>query len=1061
LFASQIFALNQDYATLRKFLSAKMYGEAYMELLKLETAKDEFDPKLLKLRKDLLTPTKKRLLKQAEINPDDPAIFTILADICFHQGRLEAATRYATKALNNNSGAMANYVFAKILFRKGNVSQAFDQMGIAIESMTQSPVVFADFQFLYSCKSYGVETAKKIVQNTNFLKRAKPVDGGDKIAEAPESPFDNDPTQPPAPVEPEPDEPSGVEIAGIKDIDDMNLPQEEEPTTDIQPDVQDPEDIPDLPDLPEIDTDHSGGIIDRPMPFDPDNTESEPEPEPKPIEEDKDPEQEKIKKAEYWLDQAVRQFNRHNYNDSKLNLEKAVSLYPGVRGKDELKQKLDAKFDLFQRYKKALDLYELEKYEEALPIIQEAYKQEPQKYPEAPFYIGKIYLLKDDPDLQKALKNLDLVLKEKNLDPLLRRDIQWTKLEILFDLKRFKEADKLFKNFEANEIDYAKNQPDFNKLKYLIFYNLHKLWIHIGLGIFAALFLIVFTLRLLPALTLAFLKAENMARRAFNKKNYQKACSMAEKALSKKLPVQTEREMLEICVKANFHLKNYVKCQDYSKELLEKFTNNSVGWNYLAQASIACNDTSSEAIAMYEAIYRENPENIEYLKVLAKHYAETQNYTVESMEILFTYYQTGIEDPQITLALAEGYCQNRTMGNEVITVIEEALKIEDKLEFRELLARNYAKAGRYADAARECLKVLEENLNNMGIHVVYSSSMKKLNMLDEAIEQYETFLDRSPEDAQLLEILNGLKKDAERLAEEPESAEPELPEIETLDQDLPMPDLPSAAEHEDKANQEDIDIEGFVEPPPEGFEEENKKEPEIPVPDFLKEEYSSEEEEEPLISDQDENKTAKENNISGMAMDPTELPELDPFADPDSLLDEFATELPEELGGPASPANSQPEGLDSLDELDSETPGELPEPQAANISQNKKDDSELFNQLSKARELSGQKKWKEVVEILSPVYASERHKDVGLLLINAYLETEQPLLAKEIIDTLDIDLELMGEDIKDVLYRTGVALEKAKLTDEALLIYDMICNVDINYKDAFDRSDKLYNLKKS
>jgi hypothetical protein len=55
----------------------------------------------------------------------------------------------------------------------------------------------------------------------------------------------------------------------------------------------------------------------------------------------------------------------------------------------------------------------------------------------------------------------------------------------------------------------------------------------------------------------------------------------------------------------------------------------------------------------------------------------------------------------------------------------------------------------------------------------------------------------------------------------------------------------------------------------------------------------------------------------------------------------------------------------------------------------------------------------------------------------------------------------MGEDIKDVLYRTGVALEKAKLTDEALLIYDMICNVDINYKDAFDRSDKLYNLKKS
>ena len=1034
-----------------------MYGEAYMELLKQELAKDEFDPKLIKLRKDLLEPTKKRLLKQAEINPDDPAIFTILADICFHQGRLDAATRYATKALSNNSGAMANYVFAKILFRKGNISQAFDQMGIAIESMTQSPVVFVDFQFLYSCKSYGVETAKKIVQNTNFLKRAQPIAGDDNVAEAPDSPFANDPTQPPEPVEPE--EPTEVAITNITNIDNADLPED---PGDIQPEPDIPEEFPDLPDLPEID-DPQGRTIDRPMPISPGNEVNTPDQAPvvEPAKVETDPEEEKIKKAEYWLDQAVRQFNRHNYNDSKLNLEKAVSLYPGVRGKDELKQKLDAKFDLFKRYKKALNLYELEKYEEALPIIQEAYKEEPKKYPEAPFYIGKIYLLKDNPDLKKALENLDIVLKEKDLDPLFKRDIEWTKLEILFELKRYEEADKLFKKFEQNEIDYAKNQPDFNKLKYLIFYNLHKLWIHIGLGIFAALFLIVFMLRLLPALTLTFLKAENMAGRAFKKKNYQKACSMAEKALSKKLPVQTEREMLEICAISNFHLKNYVKCQDYSKELLEKFTNNPVGWNYLAQASIACNDTSSEAIAMYEAIYRENPENTEYLKVLAKHYAETQNYTVESMEILFTYYQTGVEDPQIILGLAEGYCQNRTMGNEVITVLEEALKIEDRLEFRELLARNYAKAGRYADATRECLKVLDENLNNMGIHVVYSSSMKKLNMLEEAIEQYENFLDRSPDDPQLNEILNGLKKDAERLANEPESTETDLPEMETLDQDLPMPDLPSEPEEVETVNGDDVDIEGFVEPPPEGFEQENEKEPEIPVPDFLKEDFSAEEEEQ-FSNKKSENKKEEEDNISDMAIDPTELPELDPFSDPDSLLDEFATELPEELGGPATPESPpQSEGLDSLDNLEEPQQNELPEPQAANTKQEDKNDSEFFNKLSKARELTGQKKWNEVIEILSPVYASERHKDVGLLLINAYIETEQPLLAKEIIDTLDIDVELMGEDIKDVLYRTGMALEKAKLTDEALLIYDMICNVDINYKDAFDRSDKLYNLKKS
>jgi hypothetical protein len=69
-------------------------------------------------------------------------------------------------------------------------------------------------------------------------------------------------------------------------------------------------------------------------------------------------------------------------------------------------------------------------------------------------------------------------------------------------------------------------------------------------------------------------------------------------------------------------------------------------------------------------------------------------------------------------------------------------------------------------------------------------------------------------------------------------------------------------------------------------------------------------------------------------------------------------------------------------------------------------------------------------------------------------------MAMEIIETLDIDPEIISEDIKDILYRTGVALENKKKTDEALKMYDMICNVDINYKDAFDRSDRIYTSKK-
>ena len=145
---------SEDYASLRKFLTAKMYGEAYNEILRLELTKDETDPKLEKLKIDLLEPTRERLTKQAKVSPDDPAIFTILADIAFHQGKLDEATNYINRALENKSGPTANFVFDKILFRKGNLAQAFDQMGTVLESMPDSPVVFEDFQFLYLHKSY-------------------------------------------------------------------------------------------------------------------------------------------------------------------------------------------------------------------------------------------------------------------------------------------------------------------------------------------------------------------------------------------------------------------------------------------------------------------------------------------------------------------------------------------------------------------------------------------------------------------------------------------------------------------------------------------------------------------------------------------------------------------------------------------------------------------------------------------------------------------------------------------------------------------------------------------
>jgi tetratricopeptide (TPR) repeat protein len=1033
---------DEDYATLRKFLSARMYGEAYFELIRMEMAKDEFDPKLEKLRKDLLERTRERLTKQARVSPDDPTIFTILADISFHEGKLEEASKHATRALQNKSGPTANYVFAKVLFRNGNLAQAFDQMATVLESMPDSPVVFEDFQFLYSCKSYGIATARKLSKNSNFIRRATPVAGDANLPKVPESPFENDPTAVStamlAQTVTEPDNTTAADY-GTSDEPDDDGPLPDESGDHDDSDVDD-HIINETPDDDEpTDTD----IVDRPVP------------EPRPIAiatPARDPEIERIEKAEYWLKQAVAQYENRSYDDAKNNLDRAVEIYPEVPGKDEIRDRLGKKFELFKRYREAKDLFELEKFDQAIPTLIEAYKEEPERFKEAPFYIGKSYILRDDPDLVKALEYLDIVLKTPGLEPLFRRDIEWTRLELLYALEKYEQADAIFQNFRSKEEAFAKNQPNFTSLRIGIFYHRNELMVHIGLGVFALLFLIVFMLQLVPAISLSFSDPLKSARYAFETKKYDKAVSITEKALLKKQPIQIERELLEILVKTHFELKNYVRCQENARLLLEKFPTNNVAWGFLAKSSIACNDTSSEAIAMYETIYKDNPGKTEYLPILARHYAKTKTYTVEAMGILFTSYQTGSREPEIIMALAKGYAKNRSMGNEVIVVLEEALKIQDLVEFRELLARNYSKASRFSDAARECIKVLNENINNMGIHVVYTSSMKKLKMVDEAVTQYREFMQRFPGNEQLSEIFSGLKKDATAFSgSADDNFMPEIPD------ELPMPDLPDIHGSTGLAASE-IDIENFVEPPPEGFEMDESTD--IPMPDFLKDALQT--------ADNDLPPAPARHGVSGKTAD---LPTLDPFADNDSFLNELVDELPEELGGPSdieSVDRFVTKNMVSEEDLLAGQPPEpppmatepvSPPPAPGKPAAKSSSNASIQHNIALAREKAQRNKWDEVIEILSPDFASNRDKDTGVLLANALLQKNSPIMAMEILDTLDFDPEIMTENIKSILYRTGVALEAAKKYPEALKMYDTICNVDINYKDAFDRSDKLYSRK--
>jgi tetratricopeptide (TPR) repeat protein len=1072
-----------------------MYGEAYLEILRIELSKDQKDPKLQKLRQDIIPRTKRKLLKQAKVNPDDTVVFTILADIAFHQNNLDDASTYISKAINNNPNAISRHVFAKILFKKGNITQSFEQMSLALEESPDSPVIFADFQFLYSCKSYGINSAKKICKNKNFLRRAKPIAEGDAEPTAPPSPFENDPTEPPDTILP----PAAID-------DSPTLPDEKPQIADAkiniddQPEDDDEIDLPDLEDLENLPASTPAKTPPRPVPNRPrpvaiqaDSQITEIDDSPDDLEED--PEQKNIEKAEYLLKQAEVQFKEGKYEDSELNLQKIAKLTDSLPGKDELSAKLEKKKKLLKRYKEAVAEFEKDKFNnDILQAIEQAWNEEPSRTVDAPFMIGKIYLLKNNPDKQKAIEYFNIVLNEPDGNDERKRDLEWTKIQILMEIGNYKKAQQLFWDFFEREESYVKNRDDYWTIRYEIFFQLYRIYILIAIGIALSLFLIVFMLQLLPAVSFSLFDPIKGSKKAFKNGNFTKAANLAEKVLQKEQPIQIERELLEILVQSHFELLNYVKCQENARYLLEKFPENNIAWSYLAKASIASQDTTDEAINMYESIYKEKPENSEYLPILAKHYATKQIYTLEAMEIMFTYFQANPENTNVIEALAHGYVQNKTMGEEVITVLQEALKHKTDITFRELLARNYSKAGMYQEAARECILVLQENINNMGIHVVYSSSMKKLNLQEEAIAQYEQFLQDEPDNPQLQEILAGLKKEFDQTPSVNESFEPALSLPDDIDGLQEPSELPTMDIIEDQSNlisstlpMDDSDIEGFTEPPPEGFS--TNENSEIPIPDFLRDQEIPQEdsEERPLPAgienlpepelpepgltiateishDQDESL-----DLPGLSNsdDLLDLPTLDPFDDNDSLLRDLGTELPEELGGPSQLIEPMPEEpLSSMNTLYPEPPKEpainetpsIPIPEALEpATELPTSKNETFGKLSEAREKAKASDWSGVIETLSPVFASERSKDVGILLSQAHLSNNEPILAMEIIETVDFDPELMGEDLKDVLYQIGVALESAKKYTEALKMYDLICNVDINYKDAFDRSDKLYS----
>ena len=1103
LSSNLLFASN-NYDTLRKFLSARMYGEAYNELLRQELTGNVLDPKLKNLKKDLLDRTNDKLQKQAKTNSKDAGLYTILADIAFQKGDYDRASMYASQALTNNGGAMTNYIFSKILFRKGNISQAFEQMSKVLEAMPDSPIIFNDFQFLYTCQQYGVDTARKLTKDSSFLIRATPIAYDGEDIDAPQSPFENDPT----------------ETASANDFSDYNISSSssdnssqdfDEDNADVQEDLDElalatqntknKAESKDSSKSIEFEKSHKSEIASNlseknadqkvdskkkepPLPdetgdldelFNENNEdfelESDSEEEKENVAKEEDPEATRIAKAEKMLTTAKIKFKDREYEIALSIINDINSIYPNLPGKEEVENKIKYERNIIARYKEAKEYYDEENFDKALKIFKEAYNYNPKLFPEAPFYIGRSYLLIEDPDPDQTLKYFGLLENDPELNSEVRRDILWTKLEILVEKEDYEAAREIYDYFTEKEPKFAEAQTNNNYFFRKLWWEQYKVWIISGFSCVIALVAFVFILQFLP--DLAKIGGDPLAnsQKALEQGNFAKAVKIGEKGLVKKQPIQMDRLIREVLIQAYFALEEYEKVQLHAKTILKSFPENPIAWGYLSKASIAVQDTSSEAIKMYEDMYRRDPGKRDILPMLARHYAQKHDSSNFAMEIMSDYHNDNPEDTDTIIALADGYLQNRTMNDEVVPILNDAIKLTDKIEYHEFLARTLSKLGRYEEAANECVIVLKRNINDIGIHVVYTSSMKKAGKIQQAVERYKEFVNQHPGNTQIIEIMNGLvgeldhdsKTEASSETIPKDSSDLFMTNTQQVSESLGMPGMDDYSD--------DAEVANYIEPIPEELVE--NKNPSVPIPDFMNEEKGND-------IDFDLSMNPGTTVAPSEARDlPESIQTLDPFEDDDPLLEGFDTEeLPEELGGTARVPTSSSATLDSLisdciassqtSSSDESNPADsiFEEPistrTAVPESAPKTTILEFGGKLEQARDFAVSGEWDAVIDLLSPEFASERNKDSGKILVEAWLAKRKPEMALGVIQALDIDPEMMTVDIKDMMYKTAEALEVSKNYKDALKLYDTICNADINFKDAFDRSDRLYTkMKKS
>ena len=188
----------------------------------------------------------------------------------------------------------------------------------------------------------------------------------------------------------------------------------------------------------------------------------------------------------------------------------------------------------------------------------------------------------------------------------------------------------------------------------------------------------------------------------------------------------------------------------------------------MARCFLKKKSINDEAIFQYKKLLKNDPGNVEVLKLISEYYiklskntdkfVKRESLTDELIDNLKIYAVKERHNRELATFMANLLRQRKDTSDAAVQIYENALSHEENIRVREVLAKAYYDTKNFEKAINECKIVFKENVENTQMHRIFIDSYMALGRYGEVCLEYEKLTLLYPNSQDLERRVNELKR---------------------------------------------------------------------------------------------------------------------------------------------------------------------------------------------------------------------------------------------------------------------------------------------------------------